>query len=153
VTLESNRLIETIYKKYKMFSFKRSLKYTKNIEDSEDYIHDTIVAMLLKGSNLKSDGAIGFFTYCVEKTSLSRTIRKIKKKPTMVDNLIETRTPESIMIERELYDRLNTSLKEIPERYASTIQAAMGLIPIDKSHQHRSYPYRLLREKLKYYYE
>jgi RNA polymerase sigma factor (sigma-70 family) len=109
-----------LYQTYKDTLFLQSLKYTKNIEEAEDILHDAFVTIFTSIKKYRNEGS---FEGWMKRIVINKSIDKCKKRKLLRNDLNEhnvTDAEEAVEIAEETNISLNKLLEyiqQLPDQY------------------------------------
>ena len=108
-----------IYDKFLQELFNVAYGYTKNVDDSNDIVHNSFVKLLKANISLETDNDIKYYLIRIVINESIDFLKSSYKKSTIRDNELIMNTSDSI--DDDSFENINYAVSILPEKYKTVI--------------------------------
>ena len=108
-----------IYDKFLQELFNVAYGYTKNVDDSNDIVHNSFVKLLKANISLEADNDIKYYLIRIVINESIDFLKSSYKKSTIRDNELIMNTSDSI--DDDSFENINYAVSILPEKYKTVI--------------------------------
>ena len=128
---------EILMNKYQKFVFYRAFREFRNQEEAEDLTQDIFLRVFENLSNFRAESKFSSWLFIITKNAIIEKKRKLSRRYTesldedqksnsvfqknLFGQFLETVTPETQFLKKELYSRLKQLLEKLPTAYQKPI--------------------------------